>query len=83
MSENPTNEQKYATDNYALLLQSQAIERIACLANELRTAINSKDYDWKRKMEIVSSLVTQINVEHIQMMQYEARFVETSKPHSG
>ena len=83
MSEKPTDEQKYATDNYGLLLQSQAIERIAYLANELRTVIHSKDYDWKTKIEIVSSLVTQINVEHIQMMQYEARFVEASKPNSG
>lgn len=82
MSENSTNEQKYATDNYGLLLQSQAMECIAHLANELRVAINSKDYSWKHKIEIVSSLVTQINVEHIKMMQYESRFVEVSKTRS-
>lgn len=83
MSENPAKEQKYATDNYALLLESQAMERIAHLANELRVGVNSKDFDWTTKKKHVSSLVSQINVEHIKMMQYESRFVDVSQAHSG
>lgn len=74
MSDKSEEERNYPTDSLGLIYSAHAMERIAYLANRLRTVINSKDMDWESKNNNVSGLITEINTEHIKMMGYGPEF---------